>query len=266
MATRIQLRRDTAANWESVNPVLREAEIGVDLTGNEDGPQIRVGDGITAWNDLIPIAAGAGAEGPQGPAGPAGADGEPGADGEEVEIRVDSDNIEWRRGTGDWELLVELSTLTGPAGATGATGAAGATGATGAAGADGKTWHSGSGVPSGGTGANGDFYLDTAASAWYGPKTAGAWGSAHSLVGATGATGAAGATGATGPAGADGDDGLNGESAPQYILYNGTSWPSRASATPAGYTGIMIYFSVGFPAAPNPLDMEDGDLWWGSNA
>ena len=59
----------------------------------------------------------------------------------------------------------------------------------------------GSGVPSVGLGANGDFYINTAANTIYGPKTAGVWGSATSLVGPTGATGATGAQGNTGPAG-----------------------------------------------------------------
>ena len=59
----------------------------------------------------------------------------------------------------------------------------------------------GSGAPAGGLGTEGDFYIDTAADAIYGPKTGGAWGGATSLVGP------AGATGPTGPAGADGANG-----------------------------------------------------------
>lgn len=48
MTTQIQLRGDTAANWESLNPVLAEREVGLDLTNNE----IRIGDGETAWSTL----------------------------------------------------------------------------------------------------------------------------------------------------------------------------------------------------------------------
>lgn len=68
---------------------------------------------------------------------------------------------------------------------------------------DGSVWNvvtslrtilNGSGAPSSGIGGNGDFYIDTANSNIYGPKTAGAWGSPTSLIGP------AGATGATGPA------------------------------------------------------------------
>jgi hypothetical protein len=74
-------------------------------------------------------------------------------------------------------------------------------GGAGTPGADGKTVLNGSGAPSSGLGTNGDFYIDTTADAIYGPKTAGAWGSANSLVGPAGANGAAGTNGATGPKG-----------------------------------------------------------------
>jgi hypothetical protein len=47
----------------------------------------------------------------------------------------------------------------------------------------------GVGVPSAGTGANGDFYINTSNYDIYGPKTAGAWGSATSLVGTNGTNG-----------------------------------------------------------------------------
>jgi hypothetical protein len=48
MATQIQLRRDTAANWTTNNPVLTQGEIGIDLTN----AYFKIGDGITAWNSL----------------------------------------------------------------------------------------------------------------------------------------------------------------------------------------------------------------------
>mgnify|MGYP000458678370 CR=1 FL=1 len=60
-------------------------------------------------------------------------------------------------------------------------------------GTDGRTILSGSGAPSSGLGADGDFYIDTTYPSYlYGPKAAGAWPSGVSLVGATGASGAAG--------------------------------------------------------------------------
>ena len=48
MATQIKLRRDTAANWSSANPVLAQGEPGYDLTSK----RLKIGDGVTAWNVL----------------------------------------------------------------------------------------------------------------------------------------------------------------------------------------------------------------------
>jgi hypothetical protein len=48
MAIRIQLRRDTLAGWAASNPVLALGEPGyVTDTG-----QIKIGDGISNWEDL----------------------------------------------------------------------------------------------------------------------------------------------------------------------------------------------------------------------
>lgn len=48
MADIIQIRRDTAANWTSVNPVLADGEEGYET----DSGQRKVGDGVTAWSGL----------------------------------------------------------------------------------------------------------------------------------------------------------------------------------------------------------------------
>jgi hypothetical protein len=48
MAIQIQLRRDTAANWTSVNPTLAQGEIGFET----DTIKLKIGDGTTAWNSL----------------------------------------------------------------------------------------------------------------------------------------------------------------------------------------------------------------------
>ena len=144
----------------------------------------------------------AGATGPQGPQGPQGATGAQGPQGEQ-----------------------------GPAGPPGADGADGAAGAPGADGADGRTILNGSGAPSSGTGADGDFYIDTAADAIYGPKAVGAWGSPTPLVGPqgpAGADGADGAAGATGPQGPQGPAGPQGDAGPA-----GATGPQG----PAGATG-----------------------------
>lgn len=49
MATvRFQLRGDTAANWTSVNPILKAKEPALET----DTLLVKYGDGVTAWNDL----------------------------------------------------------------------------------------------------------------------------------------------------------------------------------------------------------------------
>ena len=45
---RIQLRRDTSANWASANPILLEGEPGYET----DTKLRKIGDGVSAWNDL----------------------------------------------------------------------------------------------------------------------------------------------------------------------------------------------------------------------
>ena len=55
MTNRIQLRRDTSANWSRVNPILEDGEPGLDITTN----QIKYGDGSTDWDNL-PYASGGG--------------------------------------------------------------------------------------------------------------------------------------------------------------------------------------------------------------
>lgn len=45
---KIQMRRDTSANWTSLNPVLASGEWGVET----DTGRKKLGDGLTAWNGL----------------------------------------------------------------------------------------------------------------------------------------------------------------------------------------------------------------------
>lgn len=65
-------------------------------------------------------------------------------------------------------------------------------------GVDGRTILNGSGAPADSLGADGDFYLDPAASILYGPKAAGDWPAGISLKGAPGAPGGAGGSLTTG--------------------------------------------------------------------
>lgn len=48
MANRIQIRRDTAANWQSVNPTLTQGELAYEL----DTGRLKVGNGLSNWAAL----------------------------------------------------------------------------------------------------------------------------------------------------------------------------------------------------------------------
>jgi hypothetical protein len=76
MATRIQNRRDTAANWTTNNPTLADGEIGFET----DTGLFKIGANNTAWTSLA-YAQVAGPTGPEGAVGPVGAVGEQGAPG-----------------------------------------------------------------------------------------------------------------------------------------------------------------------------------------
>ena len=56
MATKIQIRRDTAANWTSNDPVLSIGEQGFETDTNK----MKIGDGVSAWSALAYMAGGAG--------------------------------------------------------------------------------------------------------------------------------------------------------------------------------------------------------------
>lgn len=84
MADIIQLRRDTAANWTSVDPVLAQGELGLEM----DTDQFKIGDGVTAWSSLAYAATG-----PTGPAGPTGPEGPQGPTGDNEDSRIAGTDI-----------------------------------------------------------------------------------------------------------------------------------------------------------------------------
>lgn len=61
MATQIQLRRDTAANWDLANTVLTDGEVGLVVDGNNNVLAVKIGNGTSAWTALdthVPILSG----------------------------------------------------------------------------------------------------------------------------------------------------------------------------------------------------------------
>lgn len=78
-------------------------------------------------------------------------------------------------------------------------------------GADGRTVLNGTSSPTINDGFDGDFWLNTTTWAMYGPKTSGAWGSPHSLVGPAGTAGTNGTNGIDGAKGDTGTTGTKGD-------------------------------------------------------
>lgn len=198
MATQIQLRRGTAAQWTAANPTLAQGELGVET----DTGKFKLGNGSTVWNSLSYSSGATGATGATGSVGSTGATGSVGSTGATGSAATVTAGTTTTGAAGSNAAVTNSGTsgaaildFTVPRGNTGVTGSQGIQGVTGAAGADGRTVLNGSGAPSNGTGVNGDFYVNTAANTLYGPKASGAWGTAVSLVGPTGATGSQGATG-----------------------------------------------------------------------
>jgi hypothetical protein len=169
-----------------------------------------VGSAALSGNIVVNFAR-TGDKGDQGLSGPAGADGQDGADGAQGPTGATGPE--------------------GPQGPIGATGPAGSNGTNGTNGADGKTVLNGTTNPVA-QGVDGDFYINTATSTIFGPKTGGVWGAGTSLVGPTGATGSNGNTilnGTINPT----TEGVNGD----FYLQTATGYiygPKAAGAWPAG--------------------------------
>lgn len=122
-----KLRRGTAAQWVSENPVLLPGEPGVET----DTGKLKIGNGVGRWTDLGYLS-GEGAPGPQGPQGIPGVDGQDGAQGPQG--------------------------LPGADGQDGATGPQGAPGADGAEGPQGPPGEPGIQGPQGPPGIDGEDY------------------------------------------------------------------------------------------------------------
>ena len=90
MADRIQLRRDTAANWASVNPILADGEIGLE----QDTGQFKLGNGVSAYTAL-PYGGLEGPQGAQGPQGPTGVTGQTGVTGPEGPAGPTGPTLAW---------------------------------------------------------------------------------------------------------------------------------------------------------------------------
>jgi hypothetical protein len=123
MAYRIQFRRDTTANWTSINPILLQGEFAYSL----DTGFAKIGDGSSTWSQLTYFG-GTGPTGPTGIVGPTGSTGpsvsvlgstgyvfSPGASG----IGFTGSGISDITSDGNY-VTVTITSGSGPTGATGA--------------------------------------------------------------------------------------------------------------------------------------------------
>jgi len=76
-----QFRHDTASNWAAANPVLLAGEFGVVEDGTES-EKVKIGDGVTPWNELSWWKGPKGDKGDIGEAGPQGERGAQGSQGD----------------------------------------------------------------------------------------------------------------------------------------------------------------------------------------
>jgi len=87
-----------------------------------------------------------------------------------------------------------------------------------------NTIHSGATAPGPSLGIDGDYYYDTVAKFWYGPKASGSWPAGFSIIGPAGSQGTQGQIGPAGPKGSPGTLVLRARLEPQQL------GPPRASS------------------------------------
>lgn len=77
-SARFKFRSDTSENWLKLNPILLSGEFGVVIDGTETD-KVKIGDGVTPWNELGWWKGPKGDTGSQGEQGPEGPQGIPGS-------------------------------------------------------------------------------------------------------------------------------------------------------------------------------------------
>lgn len=177
--------KDDATNWIELAAPAGADGLSVELQKTGTAIQWRQVGG--SWADLVLLTA------ITGPEGTPGTDGTNGTNGNTVLTTTGAPS--GATGVnGDYALDVAAQLIYGPkAAGTWPTGVS-IRGIQGTAGAIGSKWLTGTTVPAGGTGVNGDFYLRSNGD-YYGPKVAGAWGAiVASLKGAAGSAIPAGGT------------------------------------------------------------------------
>jgi len=142
MAVIIQLKRGTASEWTSANPILAIGEIGIEL----DTMKYKLGNGVTAWNSL-PYKGLDGINGTSGTSGTSGISGSSGTSG--------VDGTSGVNGTSGISGSSGTSGIDGGTGTSGTSGTSGVDGTSGTSGIDGTSGTSGISGSSGTSGTSG---------------------------------------------------------------------------------------------------------------
>ena len=145
---------------------------GQNGSNGKDGitPTITINsDGYWVINGQVSTTKAKGEEGKEGKKGDKGADGAKGQDGKDGKTPHIGDNGNWWIGDKDTNIKAQ-----GPKGDSGATGAQGEKGERGLPGKDGSVIYADKGKPTT-QGKDGDYYIDTEAKIFYGPKANSSW-------------------------------------------------------------------------------------------
>ncbi len=242
MAIQIQYRRGVAEAWTEINPVLAEGEPGYET----DTGYFKVGDGFTAWADLLYSS---GTQGEQGEQGIQGIQGETGATGDQG-VKGDTGDQGVKGDTGNQGIqgIQGIQGEVGPQGDTGDTGDQGDQGDQGVQGIQGIQGEVGPKGDTGDTGAKGDT-------------------GDQGIQGIQGIQGETGSQGDTGPQGEQGIQGEKGDKGDTGGITGPVSSTAGHVATFGGTDGQSVadsghalaeYITHGLAAAANDFLIASG--------
>lgn len=243
--TIIKLRRDVAANWATVNPVLASGEAGVETDTNK----LKIGDGVSAWN-AIPYT--------YGENGVVVSDSAPAVPSRTPIWYNTLDGVLYVHDGSNWEVAVPVTI-----GPTGPTGPQGIVGPTGPQGTDINFAGSVPTVADLPTGAakNDAYIVDEDGNLWV-SNGAESWTDAGQIVGPIGPTGPTGPQAVyyvsdTAPTLPEvGDIWFNSSIGNTFIYYDGYWVEITGSAGPTGETGPTGPTGPqGVPGGPHPFLM-----------
>lgn len=270
MATQIQVRRDLSSNWNSVNPILAQGEMGLETDTNK----FKFGNGTDTWSLLAYASTGGGSgtsgssgssgtsgvngtngtNGLDGSSGTSGVNGTSGESGTSGTSGVNGNNgLDGSSGTSGSNGTSGVDGLNGNDGTSGSSGTSGIDGAAGADGTNGIDGNDGTDGTSGTSGTSGSSGLDGAP----GANGADGYNGVDGSSGTSGTSGVDGAAGADGTNGIDGNDGMDGSSGT-----SGTSGVSGSAGTSGTSPGGTSDFGFCYAASTAGYNATTANNTW----